>query len=38
MAGDEPMLRDLRHDDHYQVVDPDTPLPKIAGLFAKKPN
>lgn len=38
MAGEEPLLRDLRHDDHYQVIDPETPLPKIAGIFAKKPN
>ena len=34
MAKDEPLLRDLRHEDTYRVVEAHILMPKIAEMFA----
>ena len=38
MAKGEPMLRDLRHEDTYQVVEPHVLMPEIAAKFAERPD
>ena len=38
MAKDEPLLRDLRHEDTYRVVEPHILMPKIAEMFANSPD
>ena len=38
MAKGEPLLRDLRHEDTYQIVEPHVPMPEIAAKFAERPD
>ena len=38
MAKGEPLLRDVGHHDQYQVVDPNLSLPKVAEIFAERPD
>jgi CBS domain-containing protein len=38
MARDEPMCRDVGHHDQYRVVDPTLTLPKVAAIFAERPD
>ena len=38
MAKGEPMLRDLRHEDTYQVVEPHVLMPENAAKFAERPD
>ncbi len=37
-AKGEPLLRDLRHEDTYQIVEPHVPMPEIAAKFAERPD
>ena len=38
MAKGEPMLKDLRHEDSYQIVEPHVTMPEIAAKFAERPD
>ena len=38
MAKGEPLLRDLRHEDTYKIVEPHVPMPEIAAKFAERPD
>ena len=38
MAKGEPMLRDLRHEDTYAVVEHDVLMPDVAKIFINKPD
>ena len=38
MAKGEPLLKDLRHEDTYQIVEPHVTMPEIASKFAERPD
>ena len=38
MAKGEPLLKDLRHEDTYQIVEPHITMPEIAAKFADRPD
>ena len=38
MAKGEPLLRELRHEDTYSIVEPHVTMPRIAKMFSNRPD